>query len=254
MKKTYRWIALALLLALCLAPAVAQGASLIDKIKKQQKITSSTQRYMLVTGTFEKGDRGSDVSLLKGRLQSLGYYTPGASYDDVYNDTMVQRVELFQENNGLKITGKVDSDTLSKLQSSNPIYGEYYKGYWPEPDVTMIINYKSYSKWEKKSGDRFGLSIRTKNISTSRTVIATEYLVYTEDVWGDEIISKDRPYSYSSDVTYKPGEAKYSGYMNIPYRSDTHTIYIAVNKVRYSDGTVEYVSSPHYWNWDMYLK
>ena len=197
----------------------------------------------------EQGDSDGNVLAIKTRMRELGYYRETASLGEDFNDTMVQRVKLFQENNGIDVTGKVDSATLQKLRAVNPIRGEYFEGYWNEPDVTMIIPHSTWGKWNKKSEDRFTFAIKTKNVSTSRKINAVEYLIYTEDVWGSEMISSSRPYSYTLTETYAPGEMKYTSYMNIPYRSDTYKVYIAINKVRYDDGTVQYVSSPEYWNW-----
>ena len=241
MKNNCKWIVL--LLLLCLAPIHVQAST----SERLRDLLAQMQTNSL--SVCEKGDAGSNVLAVKERLQTLGYYSATATFDDEFNDIMVQRVKLFQENNGLKMTGKVDSGTVSKLKESNPIRGEYYEGYWDEPDVTLVITYDSTGSWKNRGGDSLDFQIRVKNISTSRKITAVEFLVFTKDMWGDEIISQEYPYSYSLSDTFRPGEEKYTSYMNIPYRRNTHEVHVAVNKVRYSDGTVEYVSSPHYWWW-----
>jgi len=242
MKMKCRLRILLLLITLVLAPVHAQAGLNLESFDafKAQAIGYSA---------CEQGDSGGNVLAVKKRMQELGYYRAAASLGEDYNDTMVQRVKLFQENNGIDVTGRVDSATLEKLRAGNPVRGEYYEGYWNEPDVTMIIPHSTWGKWNKLSEDRFSFAIKTKNISTSRRITAVEYLIYTEDVWGDEIIRSSNPYTYTLTETYAPGEMKYTGYMNIPYRSETYKVYIAINKVRYSDGAVEYVSAPEYWNW-----
>lgn len=242
MKTNRKYAALMLMAVMLLVPVCAQAGLNLESFEafKAQAIGYSV---------CEQGDSGGNVLAIKKRMQELGYYRDTASLGEDFNDTMVQRVKLFQENNGIRVTGKVDSDTLDKLRASNPVRGEYYEGTWSEPDVTMIIPYSTWGKWNKISEDRFTFAIKTKNISTSRKITAVEYLIYSEDVWGSEIISSSRPYTYTITETYAPGEMKYTENMNVPYRSETYKVYIAINKVRYSDGTVEYVSSPEYWNW-----
>ena len=232
-----------MMMVLCLAPLHAQAA--LDLNSYEAFKAQASGSYL----ACEKGDSSGNVLRIKERMQDLGYYRSTATFDDDFNDTMVQRVKLFQENNGLSVTGKVDGSTAAKLKESNPVRGEYFEGYWTEPDVTLIIPASSYGKWNEKGEDRFTFTIKVKNVSTSRRIVAAEFLVYTEDIWGDEIIKKSRPYSYSLEDTYKPGEMKYTTQMIIPDRRDTHKVYIAVNKVRYSDGTIRSVSSPNYWNW-----
>lgn len=239
----HRWMAWLILAVLCFAPLHAQAA--LDLSSYEAFKAQAGGSYLVC----EKGDSGGNVLRIKERMQKLGYYRKTATFDDEFNDTMVQRVKLFQENNSLSVTGKVDSRTAAKLKESNPVHGEYFEGYWTEPDVTLIIPASSLGKWNEEGTDKFTFTIKAKNVSTSRKIVAAEFLVYTEDIWGDELIKKTRPYAYSLEDTYKPGEMKYTTRMIIPYRRDTQKVYIAVSKVRYSDGTIERVSSPDYWNW-----
>lgn len=239
----HRWMAWLILAVLCFAPLHAQAA--LDLSSYEAFKAQAGGSYLVC----EKGDSGGNVLRIKERMQKLGYYRKTATFDDEFNDTMVQRVKLFQENNSLSVTGKVDSRTAAKLKESNPVHGEYFEGYWTEPDVTLIIPASSLGKWKEEGTDKFTFTIKAKNVSTSRKIVAAEFLVYTEDIWGDELIKKTHPYAYSLEDTYKPGEMKYTTRMIIPYRRDTQKVYIAVSKVRYSDGTIERVSSPNYWNW-----
>lgn len=239
----HRWMAWLILAVLCLAPLHVRAA--LDLSSYEAFKAQAAGSYLVC----EKGDSGGNVLRIKERMQKLGYYRKTATFDDEFNDTMVQRVKLFQENNSLSVTGKVDSRTAAKLKESNPVHGEYFEGYWTEPDVTLIIPASSLGKWNEEGTDKFTFTIKAKNVSTSRKIVAAEFLVYTEDIWGDELIKKTRPYAYSLEDTYKPGEMKYTTRMIIPYRRDTQKVYIAVSKVRYSDGTIERVSSPDYWNW-----
>ena len=166
MKNRCRWIALALLMALCLTPLQAQ-AGISDK-KFQENFRKSVEKITNNFTTCSKGDKGDNVKKVKMRLKTLGYYSSSATYDDEFNDIMVKRVKLFQENNGLKVTGKVDSDTVTALKGSNPIRGEYYEDDWDEPAVTLIMPDVTYAKWDKRSDNKLGFSVELKNVSTTR--------------------------------------------------------------------------------------
>ena len=196
-----------------------------------------------------EGDVGLDVRRVKARLKELGYYSSTATFDDEFNSIMVQRVKDFQENNGLSVTGGVNGYTLEALEADNPIRGQYYEFYWDEPEVTLIAPDITYARWDKRDCDQMGFSVEYKNVSTTRKVVAVELLVYTKDVWGNELISSDSPYSYTLNDTFGTGAKKYTGYMLIPYCSDTYEVCCAISKVRYDDGTTGYVDDPNYLCW-----
>jgi len=68
-------------------------------------------------GTCAPGDKGDTVKAVQKKLKSLGYYT--GSIDGDYGNGTKTAVSNFQKRNGLKQTGKVNSDTLKKLNSSS---------------------------------------------------------------------------------------------------------------------------------------
>ena len=61
---------------------------------------------------------------MQKRLKSLGYYS--GSIDGDYGNGTKTAVKNFQKRNGLKETGKVNSDTLKKLNSSSGATNIYY--------------------------------------------------------------------------------------------------------------------------------
>ncbi len=63
------------------------------------------------------GDRGSEVTFLQERLQSLGYSIP--SVDGVYGNLTKAAVEDFQAKNGLSADGIVGYQTWDALRSGN---------------------------------------------------------------------------------------------------------------------------------------
>jgi len=79
--------------------------------------------------TYQKGDHGSDVLNLKNRLKELGYYSPTATFDDEFNSVMVERVKMFQKNNHLKVSGKIDIMTNGNIlmASSSTVKGQWYE-------------------------------------------------------------------------------------------------------------------------------
>ena len=52
-----------------------------------------------------RSNTGDDVIALKNRLLALGYYRVGSTMNNVYNDTCVERVKMFQRENNLKEDG-----------------------------------------------------------------------------------------------------------------------------------------------------
>lgn len=64
-----------------------------------------------------KGDSGADVLLLQQRLAELGY--ADATPNGEYNSFTVNLIKQFQENCGLKATGKASEETLESLYAAD---------------------------------------------------------------------------------------------------------------------------------------
>ncbi len=67
--------------------------------------------------TLKKGQNSEDVYNMKLRLKDLGYYNNTSSFNRKFTDDTVQKIELFQEVNGLEVTGELDPVTRSVLFS-----------------------------------------------------------------------------------------------------------------------------------------
>ena len=67
-------------------------------------------------GTCAAGDSGETVKKVQRRLKKLGYYK--GSIDGDYGNGTKTAVKSFQKKNGLSVTGKVNKNTLNKLNSS----------------------------------------------------------------------------------------------------------------------------------------
>ena len=68
-------------------------------------------------GTCGPGDSGSNVRKVQERLKKLGYYSAGVDGD--YGNVTKTAVKNFQRKNGLNVTGTVNKNTLTKLNSSS---------------------------------------------------------------------------------------------------------------------------------------
>ncbi|MBR5230724.1 MAG: peptidoglycan-binding protein [Clostridia bacterium] len=94
--------------------------------KKTLSTASSSIPASLLTVKYEFGMTDPAIQTIKKKMQSYGYYTKGADVSSKYNDIMVERIEHFQRNNGLKVTGKIDTAFLQKLYSGNVVKTNAY--------------------------------------------------------------------------------------------------------------------------------
>ena len=83
---------------------------------KKADAKSSDSKSENKDGTCGPGDSGEAVKKVQRRLKKLGYYTGGIDGD--YGNGTKKAVKLFQKRNGLSQNGKVNKNTLSKLNSS----------------------------------------------------------------------------------------------------------------------------------------
>jgi hypothetical protein len=65
-----------------------------------------------------RNNTGDDVVALKNRLMEMGYYRADSNMNDTYNDTCVERVKMFQRQNGLNEDGIATAAVQVKLFSS----------------------------------------------------------------------------------------------------------------------------------------
>lgn len=203
--------------------------------------------------TLWEGDSGNRVRLVKLRMQELGYYRATASMDENFNNMMVDRLKQFQRNNGLVQSGIVDSSTLEKLYSSNPVKGEFYVAPTPTPKpegrIMLVIPSGGNGQWKELSGDRMQMRVEVTNESRYRTVEAFELYIYTENVWGDRDPEEGTVYTVTTVKDVRPGKTVYSDYFTLPNRSEIDRVYVGVKKMRYDDGTTEEVYDVDYFYW-----
>ncbi len=68
-----------------------------------------------------RGNTGSDVVALKERLMELGYYRAGSNMNESYNQTCIDRVMMFQRQNGLNVDGMATAEVQAKLFAQSAI-------------------------------------------------------------------------------------------------------------------------------------
>ena len=96
---------------------VTSSSSSSSKKESSSDSKSSTKSSCNSDGTCGPGDSGSAVKKVQKRLKKLGYYS--GSIDGDYGNGTKNAVKSFQKRNGLTANGKVNSKTLSKLNSSS---------------------------------------------------------------------------------------------------------------------------------------
>lgn len=96
---------------------VTSSSSSSSKKESSSDSKSSSKSSGNSDGTCGPGDSGSAVKKVQKRLKKLGYYS--GSIDGDYGNGTKNAVKSFQKKNGLTANGKVNSKTLSKLNSSS---------------------------------------------------------------------------------------------------------------------------------------
>ena len=204
---------------------------------------------------YKLNDADDEVLRLKEKLRSLGYYNADADLDNQYNKLMVERVKMFQKNNKLEQSGTIDYITLIKMYSSSCIKGKLYVAPTPkptpEPDVTLVIPDEANGSWNYEGGNKLSIKVQVKNISSKKTVKAYELCLYTVDTWGNRLIPEDKVYVLSVESTIKPGQTKYSSYISLADRDKIDRVYVAVHRVKYSDGSIKTVNYHDYSYWEI---
>lgn len=204
---------------------------------------------------YKLNNSGNEILKLKKLMQKLGYYRPDSDFDNTFNSTMVERVKQFQTNNSLKATGVIDYVTLIKLHASNAVKGQWYVAPTPTPApeqlVALVIPASSYGEWNFVSGNQLKFRIQVENTSTYKTVVAYELYFYPVDVWGNRLIPEDKIYGLTVETNLKPGKKHYCDYITMADANKIDKVYVAINKVKYSNGTFATVNQHEYICWNI---
>lgn len=132
--------------------------------------------YAETHNQLQSGDQGKAVLEMKLRLQELGYFRADASLSESYNAICAERVQMFQEQNGLEATGVADSETLTLLYSGEAVAKDGSK---KEPVAETSTKQESTSATNDATQDN--------NITPS---VPTEGLIAFEDTDYDVTMNK----------------------------------------------------------------
>jgi tape measure domain-containing protein len=100
-----------------LQQAFKSGAVSTDIMKEAVKgLNTSLIDLKSIGKTLRRGDTGDDVKKIQEALESLNFSVGKYGIDGSLGPDTQKAIKAFQEANGLKVTGMVDEETLSKLQ------------------------------------------------------------------------------------------------------------------------------------------
>ncbi|GLO67597.1 peptidoglycan-binding protein [Oceanobacillus kimchii] len=164
-----------------------------DNLRKQDEEKTEEVKVEAFAATvslpYEKGDRHEDLVEIKEKLNHIGF--DGISETDYFGDWTETRVRQFQEYYQLSVTGKVDQETINKLDSvyNSPFQlGKRHEdtkiikeqlnsiGYGYISVTTLFGDYME-SQVKKFQGDH---GLRVNGIADERTLAKLEELASTD--------------------------------------------------------------------------
>lgn len=107
------------------------------------------------------------------------------------------------------------------------------------------------AEWEDVGNDMFKLRVQVRNNSNIESIKAFELYMYATDVYGERIYGEDQVYFETTKTTVGPRDVVYSDDFIVPGRRAADRVYIGVNRIVYSDGTVVEASEIDYWYWTL---
>ena len=200
---------------------------------------------------YKSGDEGEDVKNIKLELQKYGYYRYNSTFDGEYNSTMVERVKLFQNANGLEVTGEIDENMLFLLFNGKPRKTNEYATATPRPtatpkptatpykEPTYALKQAGYAKWDVSNNIPW-FSIEVENTSEKKTVDGVTVEFYATDVYGDKMGGyggENYYYEVIINTTIKPGRTAYLDKIYAYPFENAKRIYHRIAKIHFTDGT-----------------
>ena len=73
---------------------------------------STTKNY---SKTYKQGDKKDAIKPYQRKLKQLGYLPSNAKVDGAFGNMTNKAIKKFQKNENLPVTGKLDADTMKKL-------------------------------------------------------------------------------------------------------------------------------------------
>lgn len=165
-------------------------SGLADEALQRILYGSAAPSASLLSKSFAKGDSGSDVERVQLRLFALGYLSKTTSVDGDYGTKTANAVKLFQDANGISMTGTLDNTTLRKLYSTSAI--SLPAGKTPG-DLATVITPEAGNQQNNSTTISDGLKSVTSSYSSSMSAAEKlEYAIYC----GQNQLGK--PYVYGS--------------------------------------------------------
>lgn len=265
MKKIYQVILILILVflnssALAIVPTHVGIKRIINSVVSTPipEKTTSPQEVLIegipegLKSHYSPGAVGNDITKIKERLQKLGYYIYGASMSNEYNNVMIQRVKLFQENNGIEPSGELTEETMRVLWSdSSAVRTNAYVTPTPKPTNTpkptstpykepkYLLDETGYGEWGRSYGCPY-ISIQVVNNSKSKTVDGVTLEYFAKDVYGEIMRGygfSDQYYTETFNLTIKPGRKAYTPKIMAYQFEKCKYISIRISKIHLTDGT-----------------
>ena len=247
MKRICRSLFLMAALAVLLAPGLA-CAQYGSKLVNQAETDLSAVPPVLQGRTFCLYDDGPSIELIKEQLQKLGYYRRMATFGGKFDQVMRSRVLAFQKNNAIPETGRADEITLAVLYGEGPVKGEWYTGADAEPAQALIIPVTNSAQWYQSAENEMEFRVTVKNVSPKRVITAYEAALYAVNAAGETV--KEVP-SLVMNGKIRPGETAWTTYVPMENPEEIASVYAALRRVRYEDGTYEIADALRYDCWQL---
>ena len=173
----------------------------------------------------------------------LGSVPPGSRLDYMgsmsYDDRNVCWYSVYYKNS----IGWVSSVYATLFTDDSGTYSDT-----TPPDEPLTL---PYGEWKDVDGDKLAMRVKVTNSARGRTVKAFEIYMYAEDVWHERIYGENIIYYETTIENVYPGETAFSETIDLPNRSHIDRVYAAVNKVVYTDGSIQKMYPLNYYYWDI---
>ena len=181
----------------------------------------------LITQGYKLGDRilnlsnpplyGSDVEELQELLSRLGFYSE--PINAIYDKTVVQSVEAFQENRGLRVDGIVGLDTASEIRkfirpSLSTSLNEAIKTFRPiNKELDVVVFVENYGEYR----DQIVFYEKIREVCTSKKIGVNFASEVSENIDPQNIIKYVNKHHPSLFLIFKMNEENSGNYFQGKY-------------------------------------
>ncbi|MBA0861078.1 hypothetical protein Goshw_024179, partial [Gossypium schwendimanii] len=119
-------------------------------VKSEPQISESLR---LLEGA-QKGYTFEGLNQVKQYLKAFGYYSiNGSSHTDSFDDVLESALKSYQQHYRLKVTGRIDSNTLKKMSTPRCGVQDIFNDSNDDVKFSMIANYSFFNgmpRWNKR--------------------------------------------------------------------------------------------------------